>query len=57
LKQLKNNKNEGLCVRILDQAFQKQIMDYPGLVDIKYYRLEKQDMSWEREIKADFEWK
>jgi hypothetical protein len=31
--------------------------DYPGPVDIKYYRLEDQDMYWEREIKADFEWK
>ena len=25
--------------------------------DIKFYRLEKQDMYWEREINADFEWK
>ena len=25
--------------------------------DNKYYRLEKQDMYWEREVKADFEWK
>jgi hypothetical protein len=32
-------------------------MGYPELADTKYYRLEKQDMSWEREIKADFEWK
>ena len=31
--------------------------DYPGPADIKFYGLEKQDMSWEREIKADFEWK
>ena len=30
---------------------------YPGPADIKYYRLEKQDMYWEREIKADFKWK
>jgi hypothetical protein len=30
---------------------------YPGPADLKYYRLEKQDMYWEREIKADFEWK
>ncbi|MGH9976718.1 MAG: hypothetical protein ACRD8Z_12920 [Nitrososphaeraceae archaeon] len=30
---------------------------YPGPADIKFYGLERQDMSWEREIKADFEWK
>ena len=30
---------------------------YPGPADIKFYRLENQDMYWEREIKADFEWK
>ena len=30
---------------------------YPGPADIKFYTLEKQDMYWEREIKADFEWK
>ena len=30
---------------------------YPGPVDIKFYGIEIQDMSWEREIKADFGWK
>ncbi|HXW11884.1 MAG TPA: hypothetical protein VD694_03920 [Nitrososphaeraceae archaeon] len=30
---------------------------YPGPADIKFYGLERQDMSWEKEIKADFEWK
>ena len=30
---------------------------YHEPADIKYYRLENQDMYWEREIKADFEWK
>ena len=30
---------------------------YPEPADIKYYRLEKQDMSWKREIKANVEWR
>jgi len=30
---------------------------YPGPADIELYKLKKQGMSWEREIKADFEWK
>lgn len=30
---------------------------YPGPADIEFYKLKKQDMSWEKEIKADFEWK
>ena len=28
----------------------------PGPADIKFYRLENQEMSWEREIKADVAW-
>jgi hypothetical protein len=36
----------------------RSIVDgYPGPADNKYYRLEKQDMYWESEVKADFEWK
>jgi len=27
-----------------------------GPADIKFYRLENQDMPWEREIKADVTW-
>jgi len=30
---------------------------YLGPADIQFYHLENQDMDWEREIKADFEWK
>jgi hypothetical protein len=30
---------------------------YPGPADIKFYGLIKQDMYWEKEINADFEWK
>ena len=29
---------------------------YPGPADIKFYGLERQDMSWEKEVKADMEW-
>ena len=31
----------------------RNLSGYPGPADIKHYRLEKQDMYWEREIKAD----
>jgi tRNA A37 threonylcarbamoyladenosine biosynthesis protein TsaE len=30
---------------------------YLGQADIKFYGLKKQNMSWEREIKVDIEWK
>jgi hypothetical protein len=30
---------------------------YPGPADIELYGLKKQNMSWEREIKVDIEWK
>jgi hypothetical protein len=30
---------------------------YPGPADIKLYKLKKQGMSWEREIRSDIEWK
>jgi hypothetical protein len=30
---------------------------YPGPADIALYGLEKQGMSWKREIKANMEWK
>jgi hypothetical protein len=30
---------------------------YPGPADIQFYDLKKLGMSWEREIKADIEWK
>jgi hypothetical protein len=28
---------------------------YPGLADIEMYKLKKQDMSWEKEIRSDIE--
>ena len=31
--------------------------DLPGPADFQLFGLKKQGMSWEREIKADFEWK
>ncbi len=30
---------------------------YPGPADIELYGLKKQGMSWEREVKAEVEWK
>jgi hypothetical protein len=30
---------------------------YPGPADIDLYKLKKQGMLWEREVKADIEWK
>jgi hypothetical protein len=30
---------------------------YPGPVDIELYKLKKQGMPWEREIKSDIDWK
>jgi hypothetical protein len=30
---------------------------YPGPADIDLYKLKKQGMSWEREIKSDVDWK
>jgi hypothetical protein len=30
---------------------------YPGPADIELYKLKKQGMSWEKEIKSNIEWK
>gem|GEM_PF-6765865 len=30
---------------------------YPGPADIELYKLKKQGMSWEREIRSDIDWK
>lgn len=38
------------------EALHPNLPGSPGPADIKFYRLEKQDMSWERKIKADKEW-